>query len=198
MSKIYRVSEFAKRVGCSASALRRWDLDGKFKAKRRVSGQRYYDESDVRKYLNLPLAQEQKTVVYCRVSSHGQKDDLNSQINALETFCTANGIAVDEWIEEIGGGMNFKRKKFTKLMTDISDGKINKLIIAHKDRLTRFGFDYFENVADNNGCDFLVMNQQSLSPEQEMVEDLLAIVHTFSCRLYGLRKYKKELKKDLK
>ena len=197
MSKVYRVTEFGKRVGASSATLRRRDNDKSFIAKRNCAGQRYYDESDVRKYLNLPVSQNQQTVVYSRVSSHGQKDDLQSQVTSLEGFCTANGIAVDDWIEEIAGGMNFKRKKFIKLMTDISEGKINKLIIAHKDRLTRFGFDYFQHLADNNGCEIIVMNQESLSPQQEMVEDLLAIVHTFSGRLYGLRKYKKELKNEL-
>ena len=82
-------------------------------------------------------------------------------------------------------------------MDDISLGKVSQLIIAHKDRLTRFGFDYFSHMAQTNGCEIVVINQESLSPQQEMVEDLLAIVHTFSCRLYGLRKYKKTLKKAL-
>jgi predicted site-specific integrase-resolvase len=108
-------------------------------------------------------------------------------------FADCAGIAVDEWIDEIGGGMNFKRKKFLDLMTRIGTGERQRLIIAHKDRLSRFGFDYFEHYAVNNGCEIVVANQQSLSPEQEMIEDLLTIVHSFSSRLYGLRKYKKIL-----
>lgn len=69
-----------------------------------------------------------------------------------------------------------------------------KLIIAHKDRLCRFGFDFFDYLASQNGCEIVVVNQEALSPQQEMVEDLMAIIHTFSCRLYGLRKYKKDIK----
>lgn len=198
MSKIYRISEFAKRVGCGSSTLRLWDSNGKFPAKRTSTGQRYYTEEDVRLYLNLPAAFDRKVVVYSRVSSRGQKDDFQSQVQALEAFCASSGIAVDSWVEEIAGGMNFKRKKFLSLIDDVSLGKVSKLVIAHKDRLTRFGFDYFEHLAEINGCEIVVMNQESLSPQQEMVEDLMAIVHTFSCRLYGLRKYKKELKKALK
>jgi putative resolvase len=197
MSKVYRISEFAKRVGCSASALRNWDHDGRFVAKRTATGQRYYLESDVRKYLNLPAAQDSRVVVYSRVSSRNQIDDLKRQVEALERFCSSTGVVVDEWIQEVGGGMNFKRKQFLVLMDDISLGKVSQLIIAHKDRLTRFGFDYFSHMAQTNGCEIVVINQESLSPQQEMVEDLLAIVHTFSCRLYGLRKYKKTLKKAL-
>ena len=71
--------------------------------------------------------------------------------------------------------------------------KIERSIIAHKDRLSRFGFDYFEHYSTSNGCQIVVANQQSLSPEQEMIENLLTIVHSFSSRLYGLRKYKKIL-----
>ena len=107
------------------------------------------------------------------------------------------GIPVDEWISEIGGGMNFKRKRFLRLMDDIQQGKIAKLLIAHKDRLCRFGFEYFERMARECGSELVVVNHESLSPQKEMVEDLLAIIHTFSCRLYGLRRYTKILKKDL-
>ena len=198
MSKIYRISEFAERVGCGASTLRMWDNTGKFTAKRTKTGQRYYTEEDVRTYLNLPMSVVRRVVVYCRVSSNGQADDLKSQVSAVEEFCRSRGIAVDEWIEEIGGGLNFKRKKFLSLVDDMSLGKVSQLVVAHKDRLTRFGFDYLQHVAEINGCEIVVMNQESLSPQQEMIEDLLAIVHTFSCRLYGLRKYKKELKENLK
>ena len=115
----------------------------------------------------------------------------------MEAFCLADATPVDEWIEEVGGGLNFKRKKFLRLMSEIQQGLVSKLIVAHKDRLSRFGFDYFKHMASENGCEIVVVNQQSLSPQQEMVEDLLAIVHTFSCRLHGLRKYKKKIKEEL-
>lgn len=193
MSKIYRINEFAKRIGKSTSTLRRWDAEGTLTAKRTPSGQRYYDESDVRKILGIK-DEARKTIVYCRVSSSGQKDDLKSQVTAMEQFCLNSGIAVDEWIQEIGGGMNFKRKKFLSLMSRVSTGEIEQLLIAHKDRLCRFGFDFFDHMATENGCKITVVNQESFSPQQEMVEDLMAIIHTFSCRLYGLRKYKKKLK----
>ena len=69
-------------------------------------------------------------------------------------------------MQEIGGGMNFKRKKFLSLMSRIQTGEINKLLIAHKDRLVRFGFDYFDFMAKDNGCEIVVVNQESLSPQQ--------------------------------
>lgn len=132
--------------------------------------------------------------VYCRVSSQGQKTDLLSQRNAMEQFCLSAGIAVDQWIDEIGGGLNFKRPKFLNLMRSVRMGETTKIIIAHKDRLARFGFDFISEFASWYGCEIVVANQESLSPQQEMVEDLMAIIHSFSYRLYGLRTYKKEIK----
>jgi len=194
MGNKYRPHEFAKKIGVSVKTLRRWDTVGKLIAKRTLSNHRYYDDSDFHKLYGIQ-EEAKKIVVYCRVSSHRQKDDLKSQIMAMEQFCLADGIAVDSFLQEIGGGMNFKRKKFLSLMSRIQKGEISKLLIAHKDRLCRFGFDYFLFLAKENACEIIVVNQESLSPQQEMVEDLMAIIHTFSCRLYGLRKYKKDIKK---
>lgn len=195
MGKQYRINEFAARIGRSTSTVRRWESEGKLIAKRLPSGHRYFDESDVRAMLG-GAPERRLTVVYCRVSSAGQKDDLESQVKAMEAYCLAGAIAVDEWIKEVGGGMNFKRKQFLHLLDRIQRGEISKVLIAHKDRLVRFGFDLLEHLALEQGCEIVVVNQETLSPEQEMVEDLLAIVHTFSCRLYGIRKYKKQLKED--
>ena len=194
MSRIYRIKQFADKINISTSTLRRWDASGILKAKRRESGQRFYDESDLRKILKITPQSEMTTVVYCRVSSNNQKDDLVRQVKAMNEYCIASGQKIDVMIKEIGGGMNFKRKHFLQLMDDVSRGKIKKIIIAHKDRLSRFGFDYFKHVCSINGCELQVVNQETLSPEKEMVEDLMAIIHTFSCRLYGLRRYKKVIK----
>ena len=195
MCTIYRIHEFAERIGRSTATVRRWEREGKLVAKRLPSGHRFFDESDVR--LMLGGAPEKRlTVVYCRVSSAGQKDDLVSQVSAMEIFCLSSGVAVDEWIQEIGGGMNFKRKHFLSIMDRIQRGEIKTLLVAHKDRLMRFGFDLFQHIATENGCEIIVANQESLSPQQERVEDLMAIVHTFSCRLYGMQKYKQSIKED--
>lgn len=121
--------------------------------------------------------------------------ELNHQVTAMEEFCRGQGLAVDEWVKETGGGLNFKRKKFLKIMRQIRLGEIEKLVIAHKDRLARFAFDFIEEFASWYGCKIIVANQESLSPQQEMVEDLMSIIHCFSCRPYGLRSYKKQIRK---
>ncbi len=192
---MYRVKEFAKLVGKSSSTLRRWDREGKLKPKRSAGNQRYYTDADLQKALNIETeTQIGKTVVYCRVSSNNQKPELEHQIIAMEEFCRGRGECIDEWISEVGGGLNFKRKKFLKLMKDIRLGEVSKVIIAHKDRLVRFSFEFIEEFASWYGCEIIVANQESLSPEEEMVKDLMSIIHTFSCRLYGLRSYKKQIK----
>ena len=107
-------------------------------------------------------------------------------------------VGLDKFIEEVGGGLNFKRKRFLALMDEVGRREIKTLILAHRDRLTRFGFEWFEHFAEANGCEVLVLNQERLSPEQEMVQDLMTIVHCFSSRLYGLRNYRKKLDEALK
>jgi len=196
MGKKYRPHEFAKKIGVSVKTLRRWDAAGKLVAKRTPSNHRYYDDSDTRKLLGVK-EQDRKTIVYCRVSSSEQEDDLKSQVDAMEQFCLSSNITVDEWIYEIGDGMNFKRKKFLTLISRIQAGEITKLLIACEDRLCRFGFDYFEWIAKENGCEIITVNQESLSPQREMVEDLMTIIHTFSGRLDGLRKYETAIKQAI-
>lgn len=93
--------------------------------------------------------------------------------------------------------MNFQRKRFLQLMDNIGTRQIKALVLAHSDCLTRFGFEWFEHYARHNGCELLVLNQKRLSPEQEMVQDLMTIIHCFSSRLYGLRNYKKKVREAL-
>jgi Helix-turn-helix domain/Resolvase, N terminal domain len=84
--------------------------------------------------------------------------------------------------------MNFKRKVFTELMDAVGRGEISKLIVAHADRLVRFGFAWFSHFCEINGCELLVLNAETLSPQEEMVQDLMTIVDCFSSRLYGLKR----------
>jgi predicted site-specific integrase-resolvase len=160
-----------------------------------ASGHRYYTDDDIFPAMGIEKPETQKKViVYCRVSSRNQLDDLATQVKSMQTFCLGAGIPIDDLVKEIGGGMNFKRKKFLAIIEQIEQGDVSKLIIAHKDRLVRFGFDFFGIFAERHRCEIIVANQENLSPRQEMVEDLMTIIHVFSCRLYGLRSYKKKIK----
>jgi hypothetical protein len=104
------------------------------------------------------------------------------------------GLPIDEIYTDIGSGMNFKRKNFLKLIKEINEGKINSITIAHRDRLCRFGFDMIEFLCEQKQVKINVINDDRLSPEQELCQDLTSIIHVFSSRLYGLRKYKNKIK----
>ena len=103
-------------------------------------------------------------------------------------------MAVDEWTIEIGGGLNFKRPVFRSLMARVGNRELGLLPVAHQDRLCRFGFDGFEYFADAHGCGIRVVNQPALSPQAELVEDPMVVVHIFSGRLYGLCRYRKQIR----
>jgi len=194
----YTVTEAAKRLNRSVGTLQRWDRQGVLKANRTKTNRRYYTEKQLREFLGIDVSAESKRVVaYCRVSSQAQRPDLKNQRSVIEDFCIAKGLANVDYITEIGGGLNLKRKKFLEIIDDICSGKISHLVIAHKDRLCRFGFDLILHLCKKNDCEILILNSEKLSPEQEMVQDLMTIVHTFSSRLYGLRNYKKSLKEAL-
>jgi predicted site-specific integrase-resolvase len=196
---MYTIGEFAKRVGVAVHTLQRWDREGRLTAHRTLNNRRYYTEADVATVLGTApsITQQRKSIVYLRVSSPAQKPDLANQRKALEQFCVARGIIVDEWVDEIGGGLNFQRKRLLSLVDRIVAGEIGRLIIAHKDRLARFGFDLIAHLCEQQRCELLVLNTESLSPEQEMVTDLMTIMHGFSSRLDGLRTYRKALKEAL-
>lgn len=192
---MYSPSTFGKMINRSVSTLQRWDREGVLHAHRNPQNRRYYTHDQYLAYIGIKADKSNGvTLVYSRVSSAAQKSDLKNQIEALEIFCTANGYAVEEWLSETGSGLNYKRKKFNQLFIDIEMGKVSRLVVAHKDRLVRFGYEWFEQFAERHGCEIVVMNQEKLSPAEEVTQDLLAIIHCFSSRLYGLRKYKKKLK----
>jgi len=110
----------------------------------------------------------------------------------------ATGLAGVEGIEEVGGGLNVTRKRLLARMDEIGRRDVTMLILAHQDRLTRFGVEWFERDTKTHGCAVLVLTQERLSPEPEMVQDLMTIVHGCSSRLYGLRNYRKKLNEALK
>jgi putative resolvase len=195
---MYTPAVFAKRVGVSVKTLQKWDRIGVLPAKRTITNRRYYTDEELAAALRLPRVQkERRTVAYCRVSSQAQKPDLANQRRVLEAFCTQRNIEVDEWMMEVGGGLNFKRKQFLSLIDAIVEGQVERVILAHQDRLARFGYQLLVHLCETHHCELLVMNTEELSPEQELVQDLITITHCFSSRLYGLRNYRKALKKAI-
>jgi predicted site-specific integrase-resolvase len=194
----YTVSQFAEMTGYAVKTLQRWDREKRLVPLRTPTNRRMYTDEHLRLLRGMPHKDEHRdTIVYMRVSSQAQRPDLKNQRLALEQFCLARGIEVDQWVEEIGGGLNFKRRKFLEIVDGIVAGRVERLVIAHQDRLTRFGFDLVAHLAQAQGAEIVVLNTESLSPQQEMVQDLMTITHCFSARLDGLRNYRKALKKAI-
>ena len=192
MKNTYSPRELGRLIGRTTNTLQRWDRQGILKAYRTLTGRRYYTHDQ---YLNVigQKAISRCIVTYCRVSSIGQKKDLISQRNAVESFCLASGRVINKKMEDIGSGLNYKRKNFVLLLEMVEQGIVSEIVVAHRDRLVRFGFEWFEKFCKDHGVNIVVMNADSLSPEEEMTKDLLSIIHCFSSRLYGLRKYKKKI-----
>jgi putative resolvase len=192
MKDTYSPKEFGSLIGRATKTLQRWDRQGILKSHRSITQRRYYTHDQ---YIQVTgqKTQKRQRITYCRVSSAAQKKDLISQKTAVESFCLAAGKAVDKKFEDIGSGLNYKRKFFVQLMEMVERGEISEIVVAHKDRLVRFGFEWFEKFCNDHGVSILVMNADTLSPEQEMTKDLLSIIHCFSSRLYGLRKYKRKI-----
>lgn len=192
----YKPKEFAEMIGVSVKTLQRWDKEGKFKAYRTPTDRRYYTYKQYIDYMGDGNSKHGKAVIYARVSTSNQKDDLQNQVEYLKQYANAKGIIVDEVFEDVGSGLNYSRKKWNKLIEDCMLGSIKTIIIAHKDRFIRFGYEWFERFLKSNGVEIIVVNNEKASPEQELVNDLISIMHVFSCRVYGLRKYKKQIEGD--
>jgi excisionase family DNA binding protein len=178
--------EAVRRLGVHPNTLRNWANANKIKHIRTPGKQRRYNVDDF-----LGERKEAATICYCRVSSYKQKDDLARQIQFMR-----NRFPGAKIIKDIGSGINFKRKGLQTILERTMQGDRIRLISAHKDRLCRFGFDLIKWIIERNGGELLVLNKNDLSPEEELTQDLLTILHVFSCRMHGLRSYKDKIAKD--
>ena len=188
--------EMAKRLNVTVQTLQNWDKKGTLKAHRTPTNRRFYTEDQYTKFVGQTTDDDRLNVAYARVSTYNQKNDLQDQLAFIRQYANAKGVILDQEITDIGSGLNYKRKKWNQLLNMVMENKINQIFITYQDRFIRFGFDWFENLCKQHGTKIIVINNPSTSPDQELVNDLISIIHVFSCRLYGLRKYKKKLKDD--
>ena len=182
--------EAKKKLGVCTETLRNWANAGKIPYIRSAGNKRLYDaDAYIREHLRSSL--DSRTVCYCRVSSKKQKDDLQRQIAYMQDLYPQAEI-----VQDIGSGLNFKRPGLNSLLERVSRRDIDTIVVAHKDRLMRFGFDLFQRLCDLFGTKLLVLSETKHSPEQELVGDMLAIIQVFGCRVNGLRKYSSKIKED--
>ena len=193
----YKPKDFAELLGVSVKTLQRWDRDGILKANRSPTDRRYYTYDQYLQFKGIQTENDiRDIVIYARVSTRNQKDDLQNQVEFLKQFCNAKGIIVNQCIEDFGSGLNYNRKKWNKLLDEVMENKIKIIVISNKDRFIRFGYDWFEKFCEKFNTKIIIVNNETLSPNEELVQDIISILHVFSCRLYGLRKYKNQIKED--
>lgn len=180
-----KLSVWARNQGISYVTAFRWYQQGKLpvKAYKTPSGSIFVEDSK-------PVSTNLKTYTYSRVSTYEKKDDLKRQTQRVQEFCQVNGWAIEKSVEEIASGMNDKRLKLIKLFSS----EPGRLVVEHKDRLTRFGFNYFNVLLPKLGWELIVMNKDK-SDENDLMKDLIAIITSFCCRLYGLRRGQNKAKK---
>ena len=194
MKTMYSPKEFGELVGKSVITLQKWDRKGILVAHRSPTNRRYYTHDQYLEYRGMKAKEQGITIAYTRVSGAAQKPDLANQMKALEVYCEQHSMRVDEWMQDIGSGLNYKRKQFNRLMEMVELGQVRRLVIAHRDRLVRFGYGYFEAFCERHNTELVIIDGDALSPEQELVQDLVAIIAVFAARLHGLRSYKKVIK----
>ena len=193
----YKPKDFAELLSVSVKTLQRWDRDGILKANRTPTDRRYYTYDQYLQFKGIQTENDiRDVVIYARVSTRNQKDDLQNQVEFLKQFCNAKGIIVNQCMEEFGSGLNYNRKKWNKLLEEVMENKIKTIVISGKDRFIRFGYDWFEKFCEKFNTEIIIVNNEKFSPNEELVQDILSILHVFSCRLYGLRKYKNQIKED--
>lgn len=197
VQEILKPKDVSKLLNVSTRTLVRWDVSGKLKAKRTPTNRRYYTHDQIDHILHpTKNANIRKNVAYTRVSIRNQQDDLQNQQRFIESYVLSKGITIDEYVTDIGSGLNYKRKKWNQLLDAVMNYKIQNIYVTYQDRFIRFGFDWFQHFCNRFGTKIIVLNAKTTSPTEELTEDLISIIHVFSCRLYGLRKYDHEIKQD--
>ena len=195
--RYFTINKFSKMVGVTPQTLRNWDKAGKLKPHHTSqNGYRYYSEEQLNQVLRIK-PKPQITIGYCRVSSPKQKDDLGKQVDNVKTYLLAQGKPF-EIISDIGSGINYKRKGLLELLDRITKNEVEKVVIMHKDRLLRFGFELIEYVASLHECEIEVIDNTPKTEQEELVEDLVQIITVFSCKLQGKSAHKaRKLIKEL-
>ncbi len=180
----------AQTLGITVDHLRRMERAGEITCIRTGGGHRRYD---VQSFIDAQTQADITTIGYCRVSRKGQSDALASQV----AYVREKYPGVTEIIKDFGSGLSFKRKGLRTLLERILRGDKFRIVVAHRDRLARFGGEVIQFLVEQNGGEVVVLDETVFgSPEEELTADLLSILHVFSSRMSGLRRYRDQIKED--
>ena len=202
IEKYYTPKEACEMLNIHFRTLQNWDRDGKIKIHRTPTNRRHVPESEILRILGIVNPDEDKyTIAYGRVSSYDQKKkgDLDRQVDYMVERLTEKNYQNIKVVTDVGSGLNDYRKGLLKIMDMAKRGEVKSVAVTYRDRLTRFGFNYLETYFASYDVNLIVLHHHSedKSPQEELVEDLMSIIASFSGKLYGLRsgKNKKVTKK---
>jgi len=189
--RLLTLRQAAKQLGADPSTLRRWDNEGRLQAVRTPGGHRRYRLSDIQALQGQqPESAVLRAVVYCRVSSHDQKQkgDLERQVGRVSAYCAKKEYQVKAVLREVGSGMSDTRSKLHRLFKLVNEHKVDVVVVEHKDRLCRFSFGFLESYFASHGVRIeWVRKALGKSYEEELVSDILSLMSSFSARIYGRR-----------
>ena len=188
------VQKARKMLGVTTTTLRRWHTQGKITAIKTPSGLHQYSLEDIYNIIGWDTANNQtEKVVYCRVSSKKQSDDLGRQVDLFKTMYPNHTVVTD-----IGSGINWKRKGLQTILERALQRTISEVVVAHRARLCRFGFELLEWLFSKCNVKLIVLdNDTHKSSDTELTDDILSIIHVYSCRNMGRRRYKNKKVEDV-
>jgi DNA binding domain, excisionase family len=190
--RLLRPKEACQRLGISYPTLARWVREGRIRAIRTAGGKYRIPESEVRRIAEgLPVSREVRAVIYARVSP-SQRGDLEGQVQYLRQYCSSKGYRVVDVLSDIASGLKADRRGLLKLLDYVINRRVDVVVVAYRDRLTRFGLEYLEFFFRQYGVRVeAVLGEEPKESRQELVEDLIEVVSSFAGKLYGLRSRRK-------
>lgn len=188
-----KLSEAAKRLGITKKTLYVWKKDGKIDFIR-IGGLNFLDYNTFCDLAHIKQQKEEKIVIYARTSSSANKEMLENQANRLQQYCIAKGYQIHKIIKEFGSGINDNRPLLTKLL---SSGDFTKIVVEHKDRLTRIGFNYIETLIKKDGKEIEVVNNAE-DDKENIIQDFVSIITSYCARIYGNRRSKRKTEQLIK
>ncbi|HDZ4963032.1 TPA: IS607 family transposase [Campylobacter jejuni] len=192
-----KAKEVLKLLKISRVTLYKYVKSGKIRVTQMPNSLYLYNREDVYRLANIK--DEKLNVIYARVSTHKQKQDLKNQIENTIAFLNAKGIKVDKVYEDIKSGMTLDRKGFMELLDDVMQKRINVVYIAYKDRLARLSYDLVEKLFNDNGARIEIINScENKALEQELFEDIMQTIHSFSMKMYSKRRLANKLLNESK
>ena len=198
----YKVNEVADILNVSTKTVRKYDAQGILHAERTVGNHRAIMRDELLRFLRDKgmlyddSAAERRDVVYARVSSHGQKNHGDLDRQALFLVENVADMQNPLILKEVGSGLNDKRKKLQELLKMVSNGEVRNVYITYRDRLTRFGFNYLQTMFNACGTNIIIVRDTNSekSVQEELVEDMMSLIASFSGKLYGMRSRKSRQK----